>query len=203
MKNIRQLLIRRDSPEICQVQIGIHAAGPLKEVKDGRFQVLLRVVLPDQGLFDHILAVNGGTAVGSAEPGNPEHGGPHRELELRGGLFIRRLLPGADRGHRRGKAVLPDHIQEFHLNVHPRLDIQHVAVDHGTHAMAAGNKALPLQRGQDIPELGTADAQLDTEQALPGQTLALGVLTGAHRCQQLSADRLCMGSVRVHSIYLI
>ena len=78
-----------------------------------------------------------------------------------------------------------------------------MAVDDGAHAVAAGDKALPLQGGQDVPQLGAADAQLHAEHALPGQTLALSVFTGAHGGQQLGADGLGMGCVCVHSVHLI
>ena len=119
-------------------------------------------------------------------------------------MYVRRLLPKADGGHRRGEAVLANHVQELHLNVHSGVDVQHVTVDDGAHPVAAGNEALPLQGGQDIPQLGAADAQLDTEHALPGQALPVGVFAVAHSRQQLGADGLGMGDVTVvHSKHLV
>ena len=77
-----------------------------------------------------------------------------------------------------------------------------MAVDDGAHAVAAGDEALPLQGGQNVPQLGAADAQLHAENALPGQTLLLGVLAGTHGGQKLGADGLGMGCVSVHSMHL-
>lgn len=55
-------------------------------------------------------------------------------------------------------SALADHVQELYLNVHAGLDVQHMAVDDGANSVAAGDEALPLQRGQNVPQLCAADA---------------------------------------------
>ena len=35
LENLRQLLVRRDGPEVRQIQVGENAAGALEEVEDG------------------------------------------------------------------------------------------------------------------------------------------------------------------------
>ena len=54
--------------------------------------------------------------------------------------------------------------------------------------MAAGDEALPLQGGQDVPQLRAADTQLLGKNALPGETAAVGVLSRLHGLQQILAD---------------
>ena len=38
-----------------------------------------------------------------------------------------------------------DHIHKFHFDVHAGRDIQYMVIDDGAYAMAAGDKAFPLQ----------------------------------------------------------
>ena len=85
-------------------------------------------------------------------------------------------------------AALADHVQEFHLNVHTGLDVQHMAVDDGAHAVAAGDKALPFQGGQNVPQLGAANAHFLRQDTLPGQALTIGIGAVFHIGKQLGAN---------------
>ena len=105
-------------------------------------------------------------------------------------------------GHSRLEPALADHVQELHLDVHAGLGVEHVAVDDGAHTVAAGDEPLSLQRGQDVPQLCTADAQLLCQDAFPGQTLAVGVLAAFHVPQQLGADGLGLGGMGTHGLHL-
>ena len=96
-------------------------------------------------------------------------------------------------------AALADHVQELHLDIHAGLDVQHVAVDDGAHPVAAGDEPLPFQGGQDVPQLGAADAQLFRQNALPGQAFAGGVGTVLHVGKELGADRLGLCRLTAHS----
>ena len=95
--------------------------------------------------------------------------------------------------------ALADHVQKFHLNVHAGLHVQYMAVDDGANSVAAGDEALPLQRGQDIPQLCAADAEPLRQNALPGQALAGGVFAAFHGGQQLGADRFGLRELTAHS----
>ena len=96
-------------------------------------------------------------------------------------------------------SALADHVQELYLNVHAGLDVQHMAVDDGANSVAAGDEALPLQRGQNVPQLRAADSQLLCQDTLPGQALAAGVGTVLHVGKQLRADGLGLGRLTAQS----
>ena len=100
-------------------------------------------------------------------------------------------------------AALADHIQELHFNIHTGLGIQHMPVDDGADAVAAGDEALPLQGGQDIPQLGTADPQLFRQNALAGEPFTVGVFTVFHRGQQLGANGFGLSRLAAHFIHLV
>ncbi len=76
--------------------------------------------------------------------------GVSSECELSGHLGIGSPIGNPDKGHRRLMSALADHVQELYLNVHAGLDVQHMAVDDGANSVAAGDEALPLQRGQNV-----------------------------------------------------
>ena len=77
-----------------------------------------------------------------------------------------------------------------------------MAVDDGTHPVAAGNKPLPLQGGQDIPQLGAADAKLLRQEALPGQTLTGCVGALLHRGKDLRPDGFGFSGLTAHVLHL-
>ncbi|MPN25494.1 hypothetical protein SDC9_172905 [bioreactor metagenome] len=64
--------------------------------------------------------------------------------------------------------------------------------------MAAGDKALPLQRGQDVSQLSAADAEFFRQNALSGQAFAGGKLTVLHGGQQLNPDGFGLGWLVTH-----
>ena len=96
-------------------------------------------------------------------------------------------------------AALADHIHELHLNIHPGLRSQDMTVDDGPHAVAPGNEALPVQGGQDIPQLRAADAQLFRKNALPWQAVAVGVFSHLHSGQQLGTDAFGLRGLWIHA----
>ena len=172
-------------------------------MEEGELEVLDGVITLGQGLFNNVLAVDGGLAVGRAETADPDDGGSLRDLELGSDLGGGGALGELDGSHSRLVAALADHVQELHLNVHASPDVQNVAVDDGAHAVAAGDEALPFQRCQDIPQLGTADPQGFRQDAFPGQALAGGEFAVLHGGQQLGADGLRLSRLTAHVIHLI
>jgi hypothetical protein len=54
--------------------------------------------------------------------------------------------------------------------------------------VAPGNKTFPLQRGQDIPKLGTADAKKFGKDTFPGKAVTVRILTILHGGKKLGTD---------------
>ena len=77
-----------------------------------------------------------------------------------------------------------------------------MAVDNGSNAMPAGDEALPLQRGENIPQLRPADAQLFRQNTLSGKTLAGGIFAVLHVEKQLRADGFRLGRMVAHCVHL-
>ena len=135
LKNISQGSVRSHRPQVRQVQIGRNSADILEEIENGLAQ-LLRCIGPlELCLFHHILTVDGGAAVGGAEPGDPKDRRSGGDPQLGGHLIVRLVIGSPDKGHAGSVSALANHIQKLHFNVHSGRCTQHMTVDNGANSM--------------------------------------------------------------------
>ena len=62
---------------------------------------------------------------------------------------------------------------------------------------------LPLQGGQNVPQLRAADAQLLRQNAFPWETLAVRVGAVLHVGEELGTNGFGLGGLSAHTIHLI